>query len=153
MPASPPLEIGAGAEYVITSADLEQPRYLLAYARGCTEEDGLVLRHRLPREEAIHAVVVVVVPQLGDRAIPVPMGGARSCQRLVVGLRHAHLAENAHLGCGYVAVEPGLAPVGASPLGHGQGIPARTSSSWRSFASGASSQCQPSARASKSPTG
>gem|GEM_PF-6789272 len=51
-------------------------------------------------------MVVVVVPQLGDRAVPVPVGGARGRQRLGIAVGYEHLADDPHLGRGHVAIEP-----------------------------------------------
>src|SRR5262249_44500255 len=70
------------------------------------KEDRLVLGSRLPREEPIDTVVVVGVPELGDRVVPVSVGGARGLQRVVVSVRNEHLAHDTDFWFGDVAIEP-----------------------------------------------
>src|SRR5215475_4412850 len=117
---------GERADHVVTAAHLQQLRYLLAHVPWRAKEDGLVLGGGLPGEETIGHVVVMVVPQLGDRAVPVPVGSARGCQRLGIGVGNEHLADNPYLGLGHVAIEsvrrlamrfPGL-PVYIHQLSH-----------------------------------
>src|SRR5262249_41823688 len=97
---------GECADHVVTAAHLQQLRYLLAHVPWRTKEDSLVLGRGLPGEETIGHVVVMIVPQLGDRAVPVPVGSARGCQRLSIGVGNEHLADNPYLGLGHVAIEP-----------------------------------------------
>jgi hypothetical protein len=74
-------------------------------------------------------MVVMVMPQLDDRAVPGGMGALGGCQCLGIGLRHNYLAEDSHFGRRHMAVEPagpllvrrpGL-PVGLDELPHVRG--------------------------------
>src|SRR5215510_5007686 len=97
---------GERADHVVAAAYLQQLCHLLTHARWRAEEDSLVLGGRLPGEDAIGRVVVMSVPQLGDRAVPVPVSSTCGCQGLGIGVGDEHLADDAHLGHGHVAIQP-----------------------------------------------
>src|ERR1700733_13418516 len=56
-----------------------------------------MLRGCLPCEQPIDTVVVMVVPQLGNRTIPVLVGWARDRERFLIGFGDDDLAHNADL--------------------------------------------------------
>src|SRR5215831_16992075 len=105
---------GERTNYVVAATLRCDPLHLSAHPVRRSEDDALVLNRRLPREQAVDAVVVMLVPQLRNRPKPHLMCGARRRFCVGVAVGHDDEAQNADFWRGNVAVQSiRVVPMGA----------------------------------------
>ena len=108
---SPP---GERTNHVVAATLRCDALHLSAHPVRRSEDDALMLDRRLPREQAVDAVVVVLVPQLRNRPKPHLMCGARRRFCVGVAVGHDDEAQNADFWRGDVAVQSiRVVPMGA----------------------------------------